>query len=92
MEKKERISNLPTQAYVYAEPELDINEDISAIDKADRRATIPARMKEIIIDGPAYCSAACPLNTNIPVPIQWIDALKYCISTCISITDNTTDR
>jgi hypothetical protein len=43
-------------------------EDISDIDKADKRATIPAIMKEMIIDGPAYAAAACPLNTNIPVP------------------------
>jgi hypothetical protein len=54
--------------YVYAEPELDIMEDISDIDKADKRAAIPAIMKEMIIDGPAYCAAACPLKTNIPVP------------------------
>jgi hypothetical protein len=54
--------------YVYAEPELDIMEDISDIDKADKRAAIPAMIKEMIIDGPAYSAAACPLNTNIPVP------------------------
>jgi len=29
---------------------------------------IPAIIKEIIIDGPAYCAAPCPLNTNIPEP------------------------
>jgi hypothetical protein len=43
-------------------------EDISAIDKAGKRAAIPAIIKEMIIDGPAYCAAACPLNTNIPLP------------------------
>jgi hypothetical protein len=43
-------------------------EDISDIDKADKRAIIPAIMKEMIIDGPAYVAATCPLHTNIPVP------------------------
>jgi hypothetical protein len=55
---------------VYADPELDINVDISAIDKADKRAAIPLIMKEIIIEGPAYSAAACPLSTYIPVPKQ----------------------
>ncbi len=50
---------------MYTEPELDIIEDISDIDKADKRASIPPIIKEIIIDGPAYFPAACPLNTNI---------------------------
>ena len=43
-------------------------EDISDIDKADKNATIPAIINETITDGPAYSAAACPLNTNIPVP------------------------
>ena len=53
---------------MYADPELDIIEAISDIDKADKRATIPAIINETIIDGPVFCAAACPLNTYIPVP------------------------
>jgi hypothetical protein len=58
---------------VYAEPELDIKEDISETDKLESKATKPARMKAKITDGPANFAAACPLKTNMPAPaIQFI--------------------
>lgn len=53
---------------MYAEPELDINEAISEKDKLESKATKPARMNEIITDGPANFAAACPLKTNMPAP------------------------
>lgn len=48
--------------YVYAEPGEVIIDDISENDKADKKATIPDNMKEIITAGPAYRPAAFPLN------------------------------
>ena len=31
-------------------------------------------IKEMMIEGPEYCAAACPLSTNIPVPkLVYID-------------------
>ena len=35
-------------------------------------ATIPATMNEIMTAGPAYRAAACPLKTNMPVPMKMI--------------------
>jgi hypothetical protein len=38
---------------VYAEPDVESIDAISAYERADRRATIPETMNEMIIDGPA---------------------------------------
>ncbi len=50
---------------------------ISANDRAERRATIPLKIKEIITDGPAKRAAACPLSTNIPAPGKKINVFDF---------------
>jgi hypothetical protein len=42
--------------------------DNSEKDRAERIATKPEIMKEIITEGPEYLEAAWPLSTNIPAP------------------------
>ena len=43
-------------------------DDNSAKDRADRSATMPERMNEMITEGPAYRAAAVPLLANMPDP------------------------